>query len=162
MFHTALVGANVKYPSHVDMGGIRVIVDWVKRQSGHYLSPELSLWQHSDIINLHEGRDFLRETHRYEIVILFSIHHPTKDPVEDFVNDGTELCLSPQHSLEAWRQRLIQTDAHVIYVTRMKTHTISGRNLGELAGYTRLSVSRELTVYQRKITVGETLGLGDE
>ena len=64
-----------------------------------------------DYIDLNEGRDFLKESRKYDIVILHNLYHPTSGEAprhEGFYG------VSPQHNIATWRRRLAATGATVI------------------------------------------------
>lgn len=100
-----------------------------------------------DAINLVDGRDFLRETYTYDVVIVHSVLSPG---VRIRGARNKELLTSPDHDIEVWRNRLISTGAKYIVVCEGQPYTLSGWELGDLPGYTVLKMDTRLAVYRAR------------
>jgi len=93
-----------------------------------------------DFIDLNRGRDFLKESKRYDIVVLIYIFIGIdKDEIENepmyFFNDPLTK-VSDLHSQENWRQRLLDTEAREILIFGYNPYSeISGDYIGELDSY---------------------------
>jgi hypothetical protein len=113
------------------------------------LDPEFaSRKKQFEVINLFEGRDFLRETDTYDMVIVHSVLSPSVGLTR--FKGNKELMTSPDHTVEVWRNRLVSTGAKYIVVCEGQPYTLSGRELGELPGYDLLKSDEWLTVYKNK------------
>jgi len=84
-----------------------------------------------DYISLDEGRDFLKESKKYGIVILHNLYHPISGEAP---RRGGFFGVSKSHSIPAWRHRLVQTGADLIAIFG---DDLGGRAIGHLPGYTR-------------------------
>lgn len=97
-----------------------------------------------DTINLDFGRDFLRESKAYDLVI---VHHVwNAPPVRGRPQPGT-FNVSSRHSRAAWRDRLVSTQARVIACVGDEDE-VAGDYLGNLPGYKRVQ-EKGLTMYVR-------------
>ena len=102
-----------------------------------------------DIVNLNCGRDFLQEKKEYDMVVLHSIFHTDAD-VKNISEDSRIYCgLSIEHSLEAWRKRLIETKASHIVICENQPFSLNGWNIGELGGYKIINRDEEITIYEK-------------
>lgn len=123
-----------------------------------------------DVINLGHGRDFLTESKRYRIVILFSIMHHNRIatglnvPLSELANEipvrkdddkahEWETHLSPLHSIEQWRKRLLATQAELIFAVRIIACSLEAWHIGELDGYKRTFYKPNVGVYVRRTRV---------
>jgi hypothetical protein len=100
-----------------------------------------------ETINLVDGRDFLRETDVYDMVIVHSVLSPSVGLVR--MPGNKELMTSPDHTVEVWVNRLVSTGAQYIVVAEGQPYTLSGRELGELPGYEVVKMDRRVTVYRK-------------
>lgn len=98
-----------------------------------------------EAINLADGRDFLRETGTYDMVIVHSVLSPSVGLRQ---SRSKELMTSPDHTVEVWRNRLVSTGAKYIVVCEGQPYTLSGRELGELLGYDVQKSDEWVTVYK--------------
>ena len=99
-----------------------------------------------DIINLAYGRDFLEESKSYDIVILHSI---VSTKVRLPSNRFPRLRASPSHSLKMWRVRLGLSGAKYIAICEGLEATLSGREMGEILGYTAIKEDAFVTLYRK-------------
>ena len=134
----AMVGANSP-PTFNDQMGL-----WVAQQEGWL--PEFT---EVDRINLEDGRDFLAEDHKYVAVILHSIFHAHPEYIK-LALEKNDKGISPLHTVEKWRERLILTEASKIIVWEMRSFSLSGWQLSELEGYKILKRDHRVTIYERK------------
>lgn len=96
-----------------------------------------------DLVNLLYGRDFLVEQETYDIVLVHSVFHTNHPPsLQATINDAVRVGpaqaivpISPKHSLDAWRGRLVGTQAGHLLVFESQTLSLSAWNLGDLQGY---------------------------
>jgi len=135
----AHVGAFKRFSSN-DVRRITVALHWLVTHKIELGKPV------HDIINLHYGRDFLRETLEYDIVIIhsvFSHYFPAKS------NDaGT----SEMHDMPHWIDRLLSTKAKVIFLFSDQPNSLSDGHIGKLTGYQKVeSPEEDLAIYERKI-----------
>lgn len=100
-----------------------------------------------EAINLVDGRDFLRETDTYDMVVLHSILSPSVKLTR--VRDNRDLMTSPDHTVEIWRNRLVSTGAKYIVACTGQPYSLGRWELGELPGYTVLKDNEWLTVYKK-------------
>lgn len=101
-----------------------------------------------DVINLKDGRDFLKETRRYDLVITHSIFHPKVVQIPKRV--CKELLLSERHSEENWRRRLVSTGAAYLVICEGQPMSLSGWHLGDIDGYEILERDHLITVYRKR------------
>jgi hypothetical protein len=101
-----------------------------------------------ETINLVDGRDFLRETDVYDMVIVHSVLSPSVGLVR--MPGNKELMTSPDHTVEVWVNRLVSTGAKYIVVCEGQPYTLSGRELGDLPGYDVVKSDERLTVYKNE------------
>lgn len=115
-------------------------------------------WE-EDVIDLLDGRDFLAEDRRYDAVVIHSVFHS---------NDEHELAgtirssnmfnlmpipISPLHSIERWRERLLATGAAKILVFTTWPRSLDAESIGELPGYEDFGIAdHDLTIYARRET----------
>lgn len=97
----------------------------------------------NDVINLSDGRDFLAENRSYDVVVLHSILSPKIKMFKPF----PRLRVSHRHSIGNWKKRLASTRARYIAVCEHEVATLSGKEIGEIPGYTVLSQRGFLTLY---------------
>lgn len=100
-----------------------------------------------DTINLIYGRDFLKESRTYDLVILHSIFHVNLLGLARG-KDRKQLSLSSKHSVLNWVRRLIKTRAIYISVCEGQPHSLSGWHLGEIPGYEILERDAKVTLYK--------------
>jgi hypothetical protein len=101
-----------------------------------------------DVINLLQGRDFLKEKKKYDFVILHSIFHTRPEFMQRHLQDGSmKKEISPLHTIERWQRRLVSTKATKIFVWELRPFSLSGWHLNELPGYKIESRDHRLTVY---------------
>lgn len=130
----AHVGAYKKF-SEADSGRqVRCLV-WLVNNDSNIRS-----FKH-EVINLKYGRDFLLENKEYDIVILHSIF------LYSIKNPQKQVMVSPEHSIENWKKRLIITNANYIFICEGQPCTLSGWKIGELVGYEIKHRDQLLTVY---------------
>lgn len=113
------------------------------------LIPEAKKAAKFDLIDLRNGRDFLKETGKYDVVVLCYIFLSTleeqrNDPLYPLTRlDPTHL-VSPLHSPETWRRRLLTCEAREILVFGYYTGSeVTGEYLGELSGYKQTVIEEE-------------------
>ncbi len=99
-------------------------------------------------INLVDGIDFLDETDTYDIVIVHSVISPYIDR-RHLPSHHPELMTSPHHDIQNWKDRLVSTGAQYVVVCEGQPYTLSGWELGDLAGYYVVKRDRRLTVYRK-------------
>ena len=92
-----------------------------------------------DFINLNNGRDFLKENKRYDIVVLIYIFLLSREEIINAaphaINDPLTK-VSELHTKKNWRQRLLDTEAREILIFGLfEDSEISGRYIGELDNY---------------------------
>lgn len=94
-----------------------------------------------DFIDLRYGRDFLKEKHEYDVVILCYIFQMTqeehsRDPLYKLTKNNPTYKTSPLHSEENWRKRLESTGAQEILIFGYDTRSeVTGEYVGTLPGY---------------------------
>lgn len=90
-----------------------------------------------DFVDLNDGRDFLEENKRYDIVILHMVYSPD-DPIHNSYRfhpqSQSPFRTSRLHTREAWRRRLASTGAKYIF-TFGDYDEVSGFYLGAIPGY---------------------------
>jgi hypothetical protein len=120
----------------------------------HERPPKGVNWK-NDTVNLADGRDFLDEKERYDIVVLHSIFHPRGEVTEALRRDlaeqvGPAALLSSRHAVPAWQRRLERSGAKYIIVCAGQPFTLDGWQLGELEGYEIAERDGIVTVYRAK------------
>jgi len=85
-----------------------------------------------DFIDLGDGRDFLEENNKYDIVILHMVYDPPKGTRNS--PKGSIYHISKHHNRDRWRASLTSTGAKYIFAFGDYSE-ISGRYLGKLLGY---------------------------
>lgn len=95
----------------------------------------VDLVRQMDEINLYQNRDFLKESHTYDVIILHWIFNPRNMELTS-VSVATDLStrVSEKHSPQNWRKRLIATEAEYIFVFGSTTE-VSHWFLGNIPGY---------------------------
>lgn len=96
---------------------------------------------HKDVININQGRDFLAENQKYDLVILCWIFGPSH-----YQSMSGEYNVSENHTPEQWRARLRATGAAYIVVSGGRTE-VSGDYIGNIPGYYAKKISPSLTIY---------------
>jgi len=98
-----------------------------------------------DLIDLNDGRDFLEEFKKYDIVILHLIYAP-----HDNSRDIGLFNQSVLHSPDQWRRRLVDTLAEYIFAIgdNHGDTEVNARYLKEIDGYEK-DVEEWLTVYKK-------------
>jgi hypothetical protein len=127
----ALVGAT---GSDLD---IKILASCLKYLNDYYGDISV-LKREYDTIDLNRGRDFLTENETYDIVVMFMIFRYRAEELLDYEqrNLDNSMRVSPLHSPENWRKRLLSTRAQIIYVTGYNDFSeISSDYLGKLPGY---------------------------
>lgn len=105
----------------------------------------------ADVINLEYGRDFLVEDKQYDCVLLHTIFHANRPEWLQMAQAAAHtIIVSPKHSLEAWRERLIKTDAKLICAYGGKMCSLEGWHIGDLPGYTIDVRDAMVTMYRRR------------
>ena len=113
----------------------------IDEASEYMIPPNMSI----DDVDLNQGRDFLKESLSYDIVVLNYIFNPTKD----FQGISTgEFQRSDVHSREEWVRRLASTGAKLIFVFG-EFGEIGGWWLGNISGYS-YSSRNDLSIYEKK------------
>lgn len=114
-----------------------------------------------NVINLAYGRDFLVEDEQYDLVVLHSILHCyASETPEGFAavkerakkigkEKGKLLLLSPHHSIDKWRERLMNCGATFIVICEGGPATLSGWKIGDIAGYEILQRDSKITLYRK-------------
>lgn len=117
-----------------------VDVEWTMQEALNQV--ELDLFEDADFISLDDGRDFLKEDVKYDVVIL---HHIYQHPGQGHKGvHGT----SPFHAPDVWRARLAGTNAGWIFAYGGSTE-VSGGYLNEIPGYEMLSYDHIKAVYRK-------------
>jgi hypothetical protein len=99
-----------------------------------------------DNIDLNSGRDFLKESKSYNIVILHDIFNPVG---ENDLSRGI-FSVSPDHNADSWVKRLASTGADYIFVFGSWTE-VGGWWLGDIPGYDKTyGTSEYQTIYRNK------------
>ncbi len=99
---------------------------------------EMNLLEQVDYIDLSHSRDFLTENKQYDVVILHYLFNPGDVPIPKHVAETFPTTkTSPLQSPEAWRERLIATEAKYILVYGSHSTEIRGWYIGDLPGYER-------------------------
>lgn len=100
-----------------------------------------------DYIDLNAGRDFLKESKKYDVVILHNLYHPGRGEKE--LRQGY-YAVSPLHTVANWRKRLLQTGAEIIAVYGMD---FSGNDIGDLPGYMQIKKSGQSYYVKKKMSL---------
>jgi hypothetical protein len=115
-----------------------------------------------DPIDLVEGRDFLKETTRYDAVVLqYVFRSQNPDPKSD--PSGAAFTIgSPLSTWSNWRKRLIASGARVIFA-HGRGSEVSGVFLKHIDGYARLHLggTSDLTVFFKEEPMQETWATPD-
>jgi len=135
--HVGSTESNEDDRFHTDM-----MTDWFIKNNPEILDQRFE----NDYIDLNEGRDFLKENKKYDIVILHYIYAPSHFSGRTQGYFGT----SSEHTPQNWARRLVGTDAKYIFTVGGITE-VSGMYLGNLPGYIREDPRDMFTVY-RKMT----------
>lgn len=136
------VGAFKRF-SNNDQRRTMVALDWLLAQG---IELEKSIY---DIVNLRYGRDFLTETLKYDFVIVHAVFRDYV-PVEILSTKTKDARVSSDHSLPNWINRLVSTQAAVIFLFSDQANSLGGGHIGNLLGYQRReSPEIDLTIYQR-------------
>lgn len=115
----------------------------------------------------HNG-DFLADARPFEVVILHHIFRGFEgdymaQPKDEKFAQRWELQVSPQHSAQAWRERLVATGAALIFAFGNSTE-VTGEYLGDIDGYrTHYCYSAEgngYTVYEKSQVLEYPAGQG--
>ncbi len=86
------------------------------------------------------GRDFLVDDGEYDAVVLFAIYNPPSGSREFQQSLGRRrgpTSLAPNHSREAWVDRLSRTKATYLFIFR-RDDSVDGQWLGEIDRYHKL------------------------
>ncbi len=115
--------------------------------------------QLDDVINLHQGRDFLKENHKYDLIILYHIYcspssswYAKQVRQMDLKTQGM-FATSDTHCEDGWRRRLAGSEAAIIiaygqeYDDKDPTE-IRGKYLGNIPGY-MLEEQKGFTVWMK-------------
>ena len=103
-----------------------------------------------DTINLEVGRDFLLEDGKYDLVMVHSIFYAeTSNGVIRPDPRISEIGVSPHHCLKKWRTRLLRTKARLIVVYEGIAMSLNGHDLGNLSGYERIFLDRNMAIYRK-------------
>lgn len=113
------------------------------------LDPDFVMQKKSfDAINLADGRDFLLEDDPYDLVIVHSVLSTGMRRGIRVPGHERELLVSEDHNINNWKRRLVETGAKYIIIAEGQPYTLSGWELGDLAGYEVLRRDAWLTVYR--------------
>lgn len=127
------------------MDRIFKVMEWLD----DYDQEELIAQARPDWIDLRHGRDFLRETGKYEIVVLhFLFRGGFRQPAAHDAHDNIQLCVSPLSSWAFWRHRLVQTGAKFIFAFGGLAE-VGGTFIVNLDGYRSIKVEEEFWVFER-------------
>jgi hypothetical protein len=132
MSGVAQVGA-FKKMNDGDIGRWLIAVDWLMKNNVQFPTRK-----DFDFVNLKYGRDFLAEHKQYDIVVMHDIFHANsaelplmpKLRVPKMVMQA--IMLSPKHSVQQWRYRLMNTNAHHIFIFETAPCCLNGWKIGEL------------------------------
>ncbi len=101
-----------------------------------------------DVVNLNNGRDFLGESHKYDVVVTHSIFHAESSSFKLGMVEA--LNQSKFHSEENWDARLLATEAEFIVIIADLPLSLGGFNV-LLRGYRRLKTgNRNVTLFRRE------------
>lgn len=109
-----------------------------------------------DYIDLNQGRDFLKESKRYDVVVLHNLYEPGRG--EPHLHTGY-YAVSPQHTVANWRRRLAQTGADLIAIYGID---LSGDYIGDLPGYSKHKAGRSSQTYYIKDKLPKQAGYAEE
>lgn len=87
-----------------------------------------------------KGQNFLDDRSQYDAVVLFAIYNPPLESREFRQALGRrrgQTSLAPNHSREAWADRLSRTGAKYLFIFR-RDDSVDGQWLGEIDRYNRL------------------------
>ena len=143
-YKIAQVGAFKRF-SEGDLARMSHFLFWLSENDKEFFrkKPE------HDIVNLKYKRDFLDEKIKYDAVILHSVFHSDRFN-HKFVRNGNVLTqISEKHTLDAWRNRLVDTAAYYILAFEGQPCSLSGWQLNDLIGYEILKRDTLFTVYRR-------------
>jgi hypothetical protein len=92
-----------------------------------------------DFVNLHQGRDFIKEDKIYDIVVLIYIFKWTKEQCQNdnlYNKHDSSIKVSDIHTPENWRKRLLNTEAKEILIFGYSDESeITGNYIGDLENY---------------------------
>lgn len=118
------------------------LASWVIKNDSDLAERWIDSHKH-DYIDLNQGRDFLKESKQYDVVALHNLYHPGGG--EDEKRSGY-YAVSPQHTAQNWRRRLVSTGAELIGVFGVDW---GGDAIGDLPGYTRIRRHGDMSVYMK-------------
>lgn len=102
---------------------------WLYNRGEH----ELLYDRDDDFIDLNDGRDFLKEGQKYDIVILHFVYDPPRGT--GWRTHGPSIyTVSTRHSPANWKTRLVNTGARYIF-TFGDYGEVSGKYLKRIPGY---------------------------
>lgn len=87
-----------------------------------------------DYIDLNCQRDFLKEKHKYDIVVLCFLFNPVRSKYGDVRG---ACAISEKHNVVNWRKRLIKAGAKYIFAFGSALE-VSGKWLGEFGKYKKV------------------------
>ena len=154
----ALVGAsrNPDNPEHRahsenDASMLDSIVDYFYKKH-----PDIELGRNvvMDYIDLNDGRDFLKENKKYNLVALMRVYHPHiggqhSVRVSQQQTGDSMFKLSSDHTPEKWKNRLKSTNAEIIFVFG-GWECVDADYLGSIPGYNGPQTHKhDLSVYTK-------------
>lgn len=113
--------------------------------------------QNLDIINLCYGRDFLAESIKYEMVFLHTLFHSVGYDTRSsgWANKNEVMHVSPLHTVEAFKKRLIETEAKTIVVCDEQPFSLGSYALGSFEDYGLIVCDvGNLSIYQKGANPG--------
>lgn len=116
--------------SESDEWHIRAVWEWLDR----FGFGDMMFNRDDDFIDLHDGRDFLRENGKYDIVILHMVYNPSRHDLQHYEGSESIFRISHLHDRDNWVYRLVDTEAKYIF-TFGSGSEVDGDFLGEIPGY---------------------------
>lgn len=139
------IGNVGSFDSPNDVNRVYMMSDWLASKDPQY-AEGVTQFSH-DNIDLNSGRDFLKESLNYDIVVLHDIFNPLD--AGDRNRKGI-FSTSPHHKSEIWVNKLASSGADYIFVFG-SWGEIGGWWLGDIPGYDKIKGSSEYqTVYRNQ------------
>jgi hypothetical protein len=141
---TITIGNIGSFGSLNDQNRLYMVDDWLFRNDPEYVDG--ASYSH-DNVDLNHGRDFLRESKSYNVIVLHDIYNPVDDVDRQ---KGGIFSVSPHHGPGQWVQKLAASGADYIFVFG-SWGEIGGWWLGEIPGYDTIRGRNEYkTVYRNQ------------
>lgn len=139
---TLNIGNVGSFDNENDRNRLYMVDGWLRRNDPKYLE---GVSYGNDHIDLNNGRDFLKESKTYDMVILQHVYNPTdsKDLKEGIYR------ISPNHTSINWVKRLQATNADYIFVSGGYSE-VGAWWLGSIPGYDLVDNNDYLSVYRKQ------------